>query len=312
MRPISPFLSAAVAACAVAFLVGCSGTGQTGVTYSPFLATPQSKVFDAKSAFKYLAIADLGGGTILSRVELLNDKYELFETITDGVDGTTGDWYDAQGNLYVGNYATPMVREYSKGSRSPAFTYSSGLGRPYSIATDSTGNVYVADFYNPSGTGGGVVEYPQASNTVSAQCLNGVNDTGVAVDAQGDVFVSATSGALLEYKGGLAGCTPATLGAALTTAVGIALDKRENLIVCAGTVVDIIPPPYNSIKSTITGFTYAEHVALNKDQSLLFVADPESYAVQVFTYPGRSYVTTINASNGVLDPSGVAAYPGRN
>jgi len=308
IRRISPLLNIFVAACAVGTLYGCSGTDLTGAP-SASLATPlQTRSFDAKSALKTLAVSDLGGGTVLSRVELLNNQYELVGTITDGIDGATGDWYDAHGNLYVGNYAVPMVREYAKGSSSPKFTYSSGLERPYSVATDTAGNVYVADFYNPSGSGGGVVEYPQASNTVKTQCL-GLNDTGVAVDAHGDVFVSGTGGTLLEYKGGLNGCKSTTLGVTLPGGGGLLIDKKSDLVACAGHEVDIVPPPYTSITLRITGFQYAEHDALTRDESLLFVADVENYDVQVFTYPDGSYVTTLDESNGLVDPAGVAAYP---
>jgi DNA-binding beta-propeller fold protein YncE len=303
-----PSLNATVAASVVALLAGCSGTSLTNAP-SASLVPMKARTFDAKSALKTLAVSDLGGGTILSRVELLNNQYELVGTITDGIDGATGDWYDAHGNLYVGNYAVPMVQEYAKGSTSPTFTYSSELERPYSVATDPDGNVYVADFYNSSGSSGGVVEYPQRSNTVTTQCSNSLNDTGVAVDKDGNVFVSSTSGTLLEYKHGLSGCKPSTLGVTLPGGGGLLVDKKRNLVACAGHVVDIIPPPYTSIALTISGFQYAEHDALTRDESLLFVADVENYDVQVFTYPDGSYVTTLDQSNGLVDPAGVAAYP---
>lgn len=310
MRTISPFLNAAVTTCAVALLAGCSSLGLSGAP-SASLGNPlQTKSeMKAKADFKRLAVSDLGAGTILSRVELLNKNYAFVGTITHGIDGATGDWYDSHGNLYVGNYAVPMVQEYAKGSASPTFTYSSGLERPYSVATDAAGNVYVADFYNPSTSGGGVVEYTQGSNTVLQQCLNGFSDAGVAIDSAGNVFVSGANGALLEYKGGLGGCDPMTLGVTLAGGGGLTIDKKGNLIVCAGSVVDVVPPPYSYISRTIRGFAAAAHDALNEDEGLLFVADPENYNVQVLTYPKGSYVMTLDASNGLIDPIGVALYP---
>jgi hypothetical protein len=310
IRTTTPIMNAALAVWAVALLVGCSGSALSGAPSAslgnPLQAESEMK---AKATFKRLAVSDLGGGTILSRVELLNKNYAFVGTITDGIDGATGDWFDAHGNLYVGNYAVPMVQEYAKGSTSPSFTYSSGLERPYSVATDTGGNVYVADFYNPSISGGGVVEYTQGSNTVLQQCLNGFSDAGVAIDSADNVFVSGTNGTLLEYKGGLSGCDPTTLGVTLTGGGGLAIDKKGNLIVCAGPVVDVIPPPYTSISRTIRGFAAAAHDALNEDEGLLFVADPENYNVQVLTYPRGSYVMTLDASNGLIDPIGVAVYP---
>jgi len=305
----SPILNVAVTVCAVALLAGCSGTGPANAPSTPLWTSSQMGEFNAKSGLEELAVADQGSGTIYSRVELLNKDYELVGTITDGIRGTTGDWYDNHGNLYVGVWATPMIQEYARGKTSPTFTYSSGLERPYSVATDTHGNVYAADFYNPSGSGGGVVEYQQHSNTVLMQCLNGLNDTGVAVDKDGDVFASGNSGTLLEYKGGLSGCNPTTLGVTLPGGGGLLIDKKHDLVACAGHVVEVIPPPYTSVTLTLTGFQYAEHDALTKNESLLFVADVENYDVQVFTYPAGSYVTTLDRSNGLIDPSGVAAYP---
>ena len=320
MRRISSFMAAALGPCVVAFLAGCAGnaslgngTAGNGFSSLPFAslktnlqAQEESKV---KGALKELAVADLGGGTILSRVELLDKTYEFVGTITDGIDGATGDWYDTRGRLYVGNYAVPMVQEYAKGKTVPSFTYSSGLERPYSVATDAAGNVYVADEYNPSGSGGGVLEYAQGSNAPLAQCLNGLNDTGIALDKNGDVFVSGANGTLLEYAGGLGGCNPKTLGVTLPGGGGLQIDKKGNLVACAVHVVDVVPPPYKSISLRISGFAAAAHDALNKDESLLFVADPANYNVQVLAYPSGSLVTTLDNSNGLVDPVGVAVYP---
>jgi len=311
MRLALKFLTAANGICLVALLEGCSGYGSLGMPSPSFEAgnEPQAEI-GSSTTLKELAVSDLGGGTILSRIELLNKTYEFTGTITDGIDGATGDWFDSHGNLYVGNYAIPMVQEYAKGKSEPAFTYSSGLERPYSITTDAAENVYVADEYNPYGSGGGVLEYAQGSNTVLAQCLNSVNETGVAIDKHGDLFSSGTNGTLLEYKGGLSGCKPKTLGVTLPSGGGLQIDKKGNLVACAGHDVDVIPPPYTAISLTISGFGSAAHDALSKDESLLFVADPQNYDVQVLTYPGGSYVTTLDSSNGLIDPIGVATYPG--
>jgi hypothetical protein len=308
--PTTSSFKAAVAGCAVALLVGCSARALSSVPPASLANPLQTKSeINAAAAIKRLAVSDLGGGTILSRVELLNKSYAFVGTITRGIDGATGDWYDTHGNLYVGNYAIPMVQEYAKGSASPTFTYSSGLERPYSVATDTAGNVYVADEYNPSSSGGGVLEYPQNSNTALNQCLSDLNVAGVAIDKHGNVFISGTNGTLLEYAGGLSGCKPKTLGVTLPSGGGLQIDKKSNLVACAGHVVDIIPPPYTSASLTIGSFADAAHDALSKDGSLLFVADPENYNVQVLTYPAGSHVTTLDSSNGLIDPIGVAVYP---
>jgi|SRR5580700_4422646 hypothetical protein len=313
MRTIASLWTVAIAAWAVALLGGCSGNGSSGMLSPSFETTlpAQSGVPNGvvNDALKKLAVSDLGGGTILSRIEFLNQAYQFVGTITDGIDGATGDWYDNHGNLYVGNYAVPMVQEYAKGKTVPTFTYSSGLERPYSVATDAGGHVFVADEYNPSGSGGGVLEYSQGSNTALAQCLNSLNDTGVAVDGRGDVFVSGADGSLLEYKHGLSSCNAQKLGVTLPGGGGLQIDKSGDLVACAGRVVDVVPRPYKSISLAIGGFQSAAHDALSKDQSLLFVADPGNYDVQVLSFPKGSYLTTLGVSNGLIDPIGVAVYP---
>ena len=337
MRITAGLLTAAMASGVVTTLFGCSGSGLTAAQ-SPVLdgtmaqaraygsSSPESAATRLNSPIEGilpllrpptdLAVSDYGGGPNPSAVEILNKKYQLTETITSGIAGANSDWYDTSGNLYVTNYANPEVQEYPNGASSPSFTYSNSLNRPEGVTTDSAGNVYVADAYLGSGTGI-VFEFAQGSNSILHQCLNGLNNIGVAVDKHGDVFVSGTSqqypnaGLLLEYKGGLSGCTPTTLGVQLTSAGGLQLDKKNNLVACdeRGHVVDIIPPPYTSVSLTISGFESPAHTALNKAESLLYVADPGNYNVQVLTYPGGTYVTMLDSSNGLSDPSGVATYP---
>ena len=259
------------------------------------------------SKLKDLAVSDFGTGA----VEVLNAKYHLIETITSGLNGADGDYYDGKGNLYVANYAGINITEYNK-TDSLIYTYSSGLSDPVGVTTDSHGNVFVADFgsFNPSV----VVEYPQGSNTPSGSCNTGLANEGVAVDKNGDVFVSGDNtttggGNIVEYKNGLSGCSPTTLGVAISNAGGLILDKHNNLVACdqlAG--VDIIPPPYNSISSSIPE-NDAFHIALNATQKLLFIAQPNDSDVLVAKYPSGTTVTTLGSANGLSDPAGVATYP---
>jgi hypothetical protein len=256
---------------------------------------------------KDLAVSDFG----TDAVEVLNSKYDLVATITDGLNRADGDYYDSKGNLYVSNYAGPDVTEYNK-SDALTHTYSSGLTDPIGVTTDAHGNVFVADFGNF--TASVVVEYPQGSNSPSASCNTGLANEDVAVDKSGDVFVSGDNtntflGVLLEYKNGLTGCSPTTLDPELFSAGGVILDKHNDLVACDQlSGVDIIPPPYYSISATIPeddAFT----VALNKRETLLYIAQPNDYDVLVAKYPAGTTVTTLGSGNGLSDPAGVATYP---
>jgi len=250
-------------------------------------------------------VSDFGSGS----VELLNSTYGLSGTITNGMNGPDGDWYDSNGNLFVANYAGVTLQEYAPGSSTPMFTYSSGLDDPIDVTTDTLGNVYAAD-YGFGGNAGFVAEYAQGSNVVSNQCFPGGAAEGVAVDATGDVFVSYNAGSygkIVEYVGGLAGCSGTVLPVTLGYAGGLRIDQNGNLVACDQFVgVDIIPAPYSYVLSTIPGASDSFHVALNDAQNLLFIADPGQGVVIVDNYPSGSSVTTLNGNNGLSDPAGVA------
>lgn len=334
----TPLLLAALASGAVVLLAGCSGSTSGGVAANLPGATPQTRahsqgtlrleatgvapkflsflklghhpVPDAKAKPpKALAVSDFG----TAAVEVLNKQYALTQTIT-GFEGPDGDWYDNKGNLYVADYAAIAVQEIPKGGSSPTMSYTAGLTDPIGVTTDGSGNVYVADYGD--GAASTVTEYAQGSNTVKNQCSTGLSNEGVAVNnATGDVFVDGNnpntgSGNIVEYKGGLSGCSETTLGVTLGFAGGMQLDANLNLAaIDQFSGVDIIPPPYTSIGSTIGGFEDPFHNALNKKQNLMFVADDAAAEVFVVSYPSGTPVTTLGSANGLSDPAGVAAYP---
>jgi hypothetical protein len=258
-----------------------------------------------KGKLKAVAVSDFGTGA----VEVLNRKYALTSTITSGINGPDGDYYDNLGNLYVANDVGINVTEYNS-SGTLIGTYSMDLTDPVDVTADKSDNVYVADY--GGGAASVIVFYPQGKNE-PGECSTGLANEGVAVDRYGNVFVagdnpSTGKGQLLEYVGGPGGCSATTLGATVTSAGGLQIDRYGNLIACdqdAG--ADIIPPPYTSISSTIASDCF--HAALNKRQNLIFIAQPNDSNVLVDQYPSGTAVTTLGAANGLSDPAGVATYP---
>jgi len=299
-------------------LAACSGNGFAVVSPQRSGVAPQflsNLHFGAASpdrrrrgTLRELAVTDFGSRA----VELLNAAYKETGTIASGLNGPDGDFIDANGNLYVANYAGVDVSEYDK-SGTQTGTYSSGLKDPVGVTVDTKGNVYVADY--GSVTASVVVEYAQGRNTPLHSCSTRLANEGVAVDSSGDVFVSgdntrAGGGHLLEYKGGLSGCKATRLGVTLGDAGGLQLDRKSDLVADDQyAAVDIIPPPYTTIGSQITTAPSNFHVALNQKNNLLFIDDVNDAEVFVDKYPSGTEVTVLNSANGLSDPAGVATYP---
>jgi hypothetical protein len=336
MRISRFFVTTATAVITAAALAGCSGSGSAGSpAFLPSSSGLQSHVFsrdasgiapnflndlrfgtvlpvarpDTSTALKFLAVTDFGTGA----TEILTPTYHLKSTITTGMNGPDGDWYDANGSLYVANYTGINVEEYKAGTKTPSFTYSTSLVDPVGVTTDESRHVYVAD-YNFGGAGF-INEYKQGSNVVLHTCAPGGAAEGIATTETGGVFVSynnsSGTGNIAEYPTGLAGCHEKVLGVALNFAGGLQLDNKNNLVACDQTApaIDIIKKPYTSVSSTITGFTDPFHVALNESNSHVYVADPGASDVVVDKYPSGTAVTTLGSANGLSDPAGVATTP---
>ncbi len=91
---------------------------------------------------------------------------------------------------------------------------------------------------------------------------------------------------------------------------GLQVDNHARLVACdQGVGVDIIPPPYTSISSTITGAADAFHVALNKKNTRVYIADLGSGDVLVDKYPSGTNITTVGSANGLDGAAGVATLP---
>jgi hypothetical protein len=308
-----------LSAVTLAFAAGCSSV-TSSLPSNEY--GPAAKVVGADSLRppQRLAVANWIGPQYSQNVVVLNRTYNPVQTITDDINAPLGETYDSKGNLYVANSGNTVskpgyVTEYNK-SGTLAFTYSPGLYEVQSVAVDRHGNVYVPVFkYNASGL---ILEYPQGSNTPSASCTTASATAGVAVDGKGRIFASVQSGendsAILEYKHGLSGCKATTLAVNPGLIGNLVVDKHENIVASDGVslTVEIIPPPYTKVGSTITaGIADPREVALNEQQNLIYVVNVEgstSGDIVVDTYPSGTNVTTLGASDGISYPSAVAAY----
>lgn len=253
---------------------------------------------------KELAVTDVNPNPNL--VEILNGAYKHVGTITGG-SNEAGDYIDVSGNLYV---ADGGIDEYNS-SGSKIFTYpgTTGQSDDVDVAVDSKGNVYAADY--AFGQPSVVVEYAQGSTTPIVSCSTGLANLGITVRS-GAVFVAGNNASgtanIIKYPRGLVGCKGTTLGVSYGYAGGLKIDRNLNLIACdqANSVVDIIPPPYTAVSSTISVTFDPVAIALNATQNTIYIADLLNADVQVNSYPGGSLITTLGSGNGLGDPAGVA------
>jgi hypothetical protein len=322
-------LGALVGTGAIAVLAACSGgsPNASSVVPSSSAALHRSPLWRSGIASEFLGISVLPkpafapSGRIVSRAAkspadlfvdnsdpeevliLKNKSWTESGTITDGTTDPDGNWYDKHG-LYVANYNQGNIEQYNS-SGSLTFTYSAGMTNPVTLTTDANGNVYEADF-----TGDAVNEYHQGSNSVVATCQLGGFVEGVAVDKAGDVFVAYYTGAgdIVEYKGGLSGCSQTPLGATVNFPGGMILDKSDNLIICdqIGDAVDIVKPPYSSISGTLgSGYSEPFHVSLDKKNDQAYITDTgKAWTIDVVTYPGGSRTATLGTTDDVGFPYG--------
>jgi len=269
----------------------------------------------------------------------------------------TGVALDSAGNVYIAdsqNYRIRKVPSPGKGNISTVagdgfFSYAGDggpavqaqLDAPQAVAADSRGNVYIAD------TGNNVVRKVASSGTITTFAGNGLagvggdggpaaaqimGPAGVAVDAQGNVYISDTigqrirvvtpsNGQINTYAGnrtpGYAGDGGAATGAELNTPTGLAVDTAGNLYI-ADTLNSVIRKvtPAGTI-STVAGngvqgyagdggvatgaeLYYPKAVAVDASGNL-YIADTQNNRVRKVNSSG--IISTV-AGNGTFGYSG--------
>lgn len=311
-----PFhMLAAAASLAVA---GCAGTN---VAAGPSVANPgsqfvASKVKPDKASYKR-ALYVLNAAANVVQI-LANTSYRQLGAITDGISNPKGETIDGPGNLYVTNQPASSaadIAEYAPGATSPSFTYYATS--PEGVAVDRHGNIFVADTDAYASSGGVVNQYAQGVKRAIAYCVVGRYAYGVAVDANGDVFVSAELGdygpGIVEFSGGLSGCKSATLITfeyLYPTQPSLALDANDNLIFPQGPSVDVIDPPYSAVTRTIgSGLSSVSGVSLNKKNKSLFVSDSGTNTVTVIDYQTGANVKQLGVGYGISAANGVVDAP---
>jgi hypothetical protein len=303
-----------------ALLTACAGNAPvaTSPLPPPALKTALPKA-GADNALPFLFVSDpenqsyQPGGDIAI---LHNGSYKVSGIITAGLERPFDLFVDKQRNLYAADFGNNgggagTVTEYAPESYgNPLFTYSSGLYAPTAVAVDTSGNVFVAQYYIGGGLPGGFDEFSQRVNTPIANCsaLPEGSAWGIAVDSNDDVFETwrtyGSEFALFEYVGGeLQGCDYQNINLPLSNPWGLAIDKHNNLLISDGSEVKIVDPPYTKISGVLaSGFGQAVAVHLNSKNTLAYVTDEGGCKVDVLNYPSGSLVKVVGAKDDFVCP----------
>jgi sugar lactone lactonase YvrE len=265
--------------------------------------------------------ADLYVSDATGAVDVLNSQYVRTGMITAGLTGPDGERVDQSGNLYVADYANGYVEEYANGSNTPEATYGP-IVDPVDVAIDRAGHVYVVslnDFNSPST----VTEFAQGGGTTLQTFPVAYGSAeSAAIDAKGNLYVAYWN--YLEEGAGITVFPGGNPNRSHNLKIqfagppgGMITDGHDNIVMCiqqyqqsppVGEVVSI-PRSRGVINVLATGLGGPFHLALNKAETLLYVADYTSEDVTVLSYPSGAYTSKIASGDETFsDPLGVAAY----
>jgi hypothetical protein len=216
----------------------------------------------------------------------------------------TGLFADGARNVYVCNYGNGTVTVYAKGATVPFETLTKA-GTPDAVVVGSDGTVYVANRNN--GYNGKILVYSPNQTTPSGTLYSftgGSYPISMALNSRKTVlyigFDLPAGGNGEVEKVQLSSKTATNPGITVGTAGGIAIDNKKNLLLVDGLVpaVDVFPPGSTTPSQQITGFSGAEGIALNRDNTELWVAEGLYDTIARVTYPAGVTVDTITVDTG--------------
>jgi hypothetical protein len=215
----------------------------------------------------------------------------------------------------VCNYGNGTVTVYARGTTTPYETLTEA-GTPGAVVVGSDGTVYVANRNN--GYNGSILVYPPNQTTPSGSLYvftGGAYPISMALNSRKTVlyigFDLPAGGNGEVEKVQLRSKKATNLGITVGSAGGIAIDGNKNLLLVDELVpaVDVFPPGSTTPSQQITGFQGAAGVALNHDNTELWVAEGLNNKIDGVTYPAGAIVDTITVDTGVFDVATSPANP---
>jgi DNA-binding beta-propeller fold protein YncE len=202
--------------------------------------------------------------------------------------------------LFVSNESSNAVAVYAlrliRRNRNPIAQLPSTSGCPAGIAEDKRGAIYVAQNCPPNGN---VVDiFPRGSTTPSREITTGISaPLGVAIDAQGDLYVSNYPAAITVYPPGATSPSETITGGGLTDPFGLAFDSHGNLFIAdfgASQVFEIQSGTTTPVPLNLQDMTEPLQLAIDKADNM-YVTDGEGDQVQVYLPGSTTPIRTLTA-----------------
>lgn len=251
--------------------------------------------------------------------------------VANGFNQPWGLAVDGSGNVFVADTGSGSVKKIvatggAVSSASPVVTVGSGLGSPSGIALDGAGNIYIADSQNAGDSEivGSSSLVPGFLSIFSVAKPEDSQSTGLAIDADGNVFLSNMAGS----SAGSVKVAPSSNGrpftgpgaslpvSADTNAWGVAVDGSGNVYYTdyyAGAVYEVVAVNGEALLSSeivpiATGFNQPVGIAVDAAGNV-YVADSGNQSVKEILSAvgdGSSKPAVITIGTGFLQPYGVA------
>jgi hypothetical protein len=212
-------------------------------------------------------------------------------------------WPDAkkqQQVLFVADPQDSQVLMYDPTTPNPKSegSITTGIDYPFGLASDSKGNLYVANLLGGTGsTTGSITVYPNGKTSPSLTITNGMQAPyGIAVDSKGDIFATnLNTDTVVGYKKGKTSPYETIDFSAIGQALGIAVDAKDNIWIGSDSTSQVYEIPAKSQTPQSAGLSGGNGtigVAFGtKDE--LYVANFAGSNVNVYAYGTTTPKATI-------------------
>jgi len=275
---------------------GGSPAGEDGPALGAQLVVPQGLALDAGDN---LYVSDMSSGRVL---KVANGSISRVAAAAQ-LGSPTGLAVDKSGNLFIADNLNGRIQKVS-GTSVSTVGGSPGLSAPQGLAVDAGGNLYVADLNRIRMVAKGAMSTFAGNGSDGYQGDNGpataaylASPNGVATDRAGNVFIADTvnnrvrkvaNGTITTVAGN--GVNDFT-GTSVGMPAGVAADASGNLYI---TDAHRILKLAGGKLTAIGGLPGAQGIAVD-GTGKVYVADPSSHSVRVFSPAGTACAMKVSA-----------------